>query len=175
MKKSDKIKKQAEETMSKIRFITRHIRNVEDNCLILGERLISQGEIELGKQLVAHGFVHDASKFYGIEWENIVPDISSEQIENKAIKLKMAIHQHQKTNPHHVEYWSNGISEMPDVYLAELVCDIKARSEEFGTSLMDYIDTKGIKRWKITKDDESYKKIIRFVKLLCDQPFQEIK
>ena len=105
MKKSDKIKKQAEETMSKIRFITRHIRNVEDNCLILGERLISQGEIDLGKQLVAHGFVHDASKFYGIEWESIVPGQSSENLDEKKVKLKLAVSNHNQTNPHHREYW----------------------------------------------------------------------
>ena len=69
MKKVDKIRKEAELTLSKIRSITRHIRNVEDNCLILGERLILQGRIDLGKQLIANGFIHDASKITGIEFE----------------------------------------------------------------------------------------------------------
>lgn len=169
MKKSLKIK--AEQTMEKVRALTRHIRNVEDNCLLLGERLISEGEIELGHNLIANGFVHDASKFSGIEWDQLVIGPTTKVDENK-LKLKMAIYQHQKTNPHHVEYWSNGIEEMPDVYLAEMVCDLKARSEEFGTALLDYIDTDGIKRWKISKEHESYKKIKRFVELLCATPFQ---
>jgi len=169
MKKSDKIK--AERTMEKVRALTRHIRNVEDNCLLLGERLIMNGEVELGHHLIANGFVHDTSKFFGIEWDQLVVGPTKKEDETK-LKLKMAIYQHQKTNPHHVEYWSGGIEEMPDVYLAELVCDLKARSEEFGTALMDYIDSVGLKRWGITKDHNVYKRIIKYVEFLCETPFQ---
>lgn len=174
MKKSDKIKKIADETLTKIRSITRHIRNVEDNCFLLGEKLILGGEISLGKQLIANGFVHDASKFHGIEFEYLSLGENATE-ENTKLKLKMAIHHHQTTNLHHAEAWSGGIKDMPDVYLAELVCDIKSRSEEFGKSLMDYIDNQGIKRWNITKDDETYKKIMKYVDLLCGKPFETIK
>ena len=47
MKTSDRIKRDAEATMEKIRAIARHIRNVEDNCLLLGEKLIERGEVDL--------------------------------------------------------------------------------------------------------------------------------
>jgi hypothetical protein len=173
MKKSDRIKKEAEDIMNKIRGITRHIRNVEDNCFILGEKLIMLGEINLGKQLIANGFVHDASKFHGIEFEYMAPGVSVNN-EGAKLKLKIAIHHHQTTNLHHVEAWSGGIKDMPDVYLAELVCDIKARSEEFGTSLLDYIENEGIKRWDITKEDEIYIKMMKFVNLLCNKPFEKL-
>lgn len=173
MKKSDRIKKEADLTMSKIRSITRHIRNVEDNCLILGERLINQGEIELGKQLVTNGFIHDASKFRGIEWESIVPGQSSETIDDKKLKLKLAISNHNSTNPHHPEYWGN-IDRMPKVYVAEMVCDWKARSEEFGTSLRDWIDSVATKRWGFDADSKTYKEIMSFVDLLCEKPFEQI-
>lgn len=69
MKKSDRLRRDAEATMEKIRAVARHIRNVEDNCFLLGEKLILGGEIDLGKQLIANGYVHDASKFTGIEFE----------------------------------------------------------------------------------------------------------
>jgi hypothetical protein len=173
MKKTERLRKEAELTLSKIRSITRHIKNVEDNCLILGERLILQGRIDLGKQLIANGFIHDASKFTGIEFEYL--SLHNPTEENNKLKMKLAIQQHNSTNLHHAEAWSGGIKDMPDVYLAELVCDIKARSEEFGTSLMDYINSSGIKRWNITEDDDVYKKMIGFINLLCEKPFQEIK
>jgi hypothetical protein len=173
MKKTDRIKKEAERTMEKIRAIARHIRNVEDNCLFLGEKLIERGEIDLGHKLIANGYVHDASKFHGIEFEYLSVESSDE--ESAKLKLKLAIHHHRKINPHHVEYWAGGIRDMPTVYLAEMVCDIKARSEEFGTSLRDWIDSEGIKRWGITKNDGEYKMIIKFVNLLCGEPFEEIK
>ena len=173
MKKSDRIKKEAYRVMAKIQSITRHIRNVEDNCFLLGTKFIERGDIELGKQLIANGYIHDSSKFHGIEFEYLSLDNPTE--ESNKLKMKLAIQQHNTTNLHHAEAWVGGIKEMPDVYLAELVCDIKSRSEEFGTSLMEYIDTHGIKRWNITKEDGVYKKMIGFIGLLCEKPFQEIK
>lgn len=172
MKKTDKLKKESTLTMEKIRGITRHIRNVEDNCLLLGEKLIDKGEIELGHKLIANGFIHDASKFSGIEWEYMAPGIPTKEDEAK-LKLKMAINHHNKTNPHHPEHW-NGIEFMPRVYLAEMVCDWKARSEEFGTSLRDWIDDGATKRFGFSEDDRVYKEITEFVDLLCPKPFENV-
>ena len=173
MKKNDRVQKQAIQTIDKLRAIIRHIKNVQDNCILLGESLINNGEIELGKQLIAHGFIHDASKFNGIEFDFIDPVVPKEDIVK--LKFKLAIYQHQKTNPHHVEFWNNGIKEMPSVYLAELVCDFKSRSEEFGTDIREYIKNIALPKWKISKEDLVYKEVIRFVDILCNKPFTEIK
>jgi hypothetical protein len=169
MKKTEKLKKQAEETMTKIRSITRHIRNVEDNCFILGEKLIMKGEIDLGHQLIAHGFVHDSSKFSGIEFENLSCNEPLKE-ESAKLKMKLAIHQHNTTNQHHPEFWGT-IGNMPRVFLAEMVCDWKARSEEFGSSLRDWIVEKATKRWGFSEGDKVYKEIMEFVDLLCEKPF----
>jgi len=168
-----KTQKQIDEVLGKINRLTRHIRNVESNCILLGVKLIEQGNIELGHRLIANGMVHDASKFSGIEFENLTYNEPSKE-ESSKLKMKMAIHHHQKTNLHHPEAWSGGIKEMPDVFLAELVCDWKARSEEFGTSLRDWIDETATKRWNFAKDDKTYKEIMSFVDLLCEKPFEQI-
>lgn len=169
--------KKIDDALANVRGIIRHIKNVQDNSILLGEKLIEIGEIELGKSLIAHGFKHDNSKFFGIEWQEMAPmSVKSESIdkETKKLKLKLAITNHNQVNLHHVEAWTGGINDMPDVYLCEMLCDIKARSEEFGTSLMDYIDNEGIKRWNVSKEDEVYKRIIKFVNLLCEKPFSTI-
>ena len=173
MKRIDRIKRDAEATMEKIRAIARHIRNVEDNCVLLAEKLIERGEIDLAKNLVANGMVHDVSKFAGIEWDYL--SLGNPTEDSAKLKMRLAIQHHRKVNPHHVEHWSGGIGDMPDVYLCEMVCDLKARSEEFGTSLVDYIDNTGLKQWNITKENEIYIKIMDCVKLLCPPPFPEIK
>lgn len=174
MKRADRIKKQADLSMEKIRAITRHIRNVQDNCLLLGEKLINKGEIDLGKKLIANGFVHDISKFYGIEFENLSCSVGNRDDEiNAKLKLKLAVQQHSLTNAHHPEFWS-GIDKMPRVFIAEMCCDWKARSEEFGTCLKDWIDEKATKRWEFEKDGGTYKEIMEFVNLLCDKPFESI-
>lgn len=173
MKRSDRLKKNAEVTMEKIRAISRHIRNVEDNCLLLGEKLIEQGEIDLGHKLIANGYVHDASKFWGIEFEYL--SLANPGMEEGAkMKMRMAIQQHQSTNPHHPEYWAGGIKEMPTVYLAEFCCDVKARSEEFGTDLRHWIEFDATKKYGFTSTDNVYKNIMRFVELLCQKPFEDL-
>ena len=172
MKKTDRLRKEAELTIAKIHAITRHMRNVEDNCLLLGEKLIGLGEIELGHGLIANGFIHDASKFHGIEWENMASGMTDGE-ESAKLKLKMAVNNHRKTNPHHHEYRGE-IQKMPRVYVAEMVCDWKARSEEFGASLKDYIDERATKNWNFEKDDKTYKEIMVFVDLLCEKPFERI-
>lgn len=173
MKKTERLRKEAELTLAKIHGITRHMRNVEDNCLLLGEKLIGLGEIELGHILIANGFIHDASKFHGIEWDNMAPGGVQTVEESAKLKLKMAVNHHRKTNPHHPEYWGE-IQKMPRVYIAEMVCDWKARSEEFGASLKDYIDERATKNWNFVKDDKTYKEIMFFVDLLCEKPFEQI-
>ena len=158
--------------MEKIRALARHIRNVEDNCLLLGEKLILRGEIDLGRKLISNGYVHDASKFSGIEFEYLSVNNPSE--ENNKLKLKLAIQQHNSTNSHHPEFWEN-IHNMPRVAVGEMVADWKSRSEEFGTSLRDWIDEHATKKFGFTKEDVIYKEIMEFVELLCISPFEQIK
>jgi len=167
-----RIQKQIDEVLVKINNITRHIRNVEDNCVFLGTKLIRLGEIELGKQLISNGFVHDASKFYGIEFENL--SVAGDNKEETKLKLKMAIHQHNSTNKHHPEAWAGGIKEMPDVYLCEMVADWKSRSEEFGTSLREWIDNDATKKFKFTEKDEVYLEIMKYVDMICQKPFATV-
>jgi hypothetical protein len=171
---SNKLKREIDSTLDKITRITRHIRNVEDNCVLLGTKLISAGQIELGKQLIANGFVHDVSKFSGIEFEFMAPGTPTVEDQAK-LKLKLAIYNHQKTNLHHPEAWSGGIKDMADVYTAEIVCDWKSRSQEFGTNLREWITTWAMKKWNFTENDEVYKKIMTYVDLICETPFEQIQ
>lgn len=166
--------KKIADTIQNIRGIVRHIRNVQDNCMILGEKLIELGEIDLGKNLIANGFCHDTSKFYGIEWSEMAPlninNQSCDSGETKKMKLKMAISHHNQTNFHHPEAWSS-IHKMPRLYIAEMVCDWKSRSEEFGSSVRDFIQNQAMNRFKFSEKDLVYKDIMNFVDLVCEKPF----
>lgn len=160
--------------IEKIDSLLSHIRNVQDNAVILGKKLINQGEINLGKELIANSLQHDYSKFFGIEWDNLAGrkvlkrkrDIDS---------LNIAIKHHQLVNKHHPECWCGGISYMPTVYLLELLCDWKSRSEEFGSSLIDYIDESATKHFNFLKNDDVYKTIMKYVDMLCEKPFNTLK
>ncbi len=143
--------------------LVRHIDLVRESTLLLGKRLIEEGRKDFGCILISKGFVHDASKFTGVEWQflhsgNDVP----------RDKLEVAIQQHCHTNPHHSEYWG-GIENVPEIYIAEMVCDWRSRSAEFGTNLREWIRGVAVDKYKIDIEGKQYSWINKFVdKLLQD-------
>lgn len=145
--------------------LVRHIGLVREAGLLLGKRLMRLGEEEFGRLLVARVFVHDATKFYGVEWQylHVGKDVPKE-------KLELAITQHRQTNEHHPEFWG-GIHRMPDIAVAEMVCDWYARAQEFGTGLRDWIASQATDRFQIDKDSQQYRWITKFVDLLLEDHF----
>lgn len=152
----------------KLESLLRHLDNVQENAKMMADKLIERGQLQFGLALYANSFIHDNSKFRGIEWEFLDPQTSNRT------GLKNAINQHAKTNPHHPEYW-DGIGFMPDIYIAEMVCDWKARSTEFGTSVREWIDTEATKKYKFTKESTVYGKIMFYLNLICDAPFVPVE
>ncbi len=146
--------------------LIRHIELVRDAGVLLGKRLMRQGEKEFGRLLIARVFVHDATKFYGAEWKYLHAGKDVPQD-----KLELAITQHRETNEHHPEYWG-GINRMPELAVAEMVCDWYARAQEFGTGLRDWIREQAVDRFQIAPDSQQFQWITKFVDLLLDEPFR---
>lgn len=149
------------DAISKIELVFNHIQNVQRNCYKLGLKLMRRGEIELGRNLIANGQIHDNSKFKGIEFDHL---FYSDPLLPEVVK------HHQSVNPHHPEYWG-GIHHMPRVYVAEMVCDWFARSNEFGTGIREWIDSTALKKFSFTAEDPVYKEIKEMLSLLLDQSF----
>ncbi len=145
--------------------LVRHIDRVREACLLLGKRLMAQDRQTFGRLLIARGFVHDASKFYGIEWDLLHAghDVPEDQ-------MQLAIEHHRHTNPHHPEYWG-GMENMPEICVAEMVCDWFARSQEFGTDLRQWIREVAVQRYQIALDGERWRWIEGFVELMVSKPF----
>lgn len=147
--------------------LTRHINLVRESCSLLGGRFIKQGRIDFGRLLIARGFRHDASKFMGIEWDYLHagPDVPQE-------RLEAAIAQHVRTNDHHPEFWG-GLENMPEIAVAEMICDWYARSQEFGTGLRDWVTKNAIERYKIALDSDQYRWMMSCVDMLLQDPFSK--
>lgn len=144
-----------------------HLADLHQASIRLGMKLIEDGEIDFGRILMANCFKHDHSKFFGVEWDVIV-------LRNRPELLALAVEQHNHSNPHHPEYWGS-IHNMDDVHLAEMVCDWKARSSKFGTSLKDWINSEAMDRYKFKRSDEVYDKIMRFVSMILDEPYKRLQ
>ena len=145
--------------------LVRHIELVREACLLLGRRLMAQGRMEFGRLLIARGFEHDVSKFYGIEWDYLHAgrDVPREDLE-------LAIKQHTRSNDHHPEYWG-GVDKMPEIALAEMVCDWYARGQEFGTGLRHWIQDVAIERFCIDETGPQYETMMKFVDLLLEDHY----
>lgn len=150
-----------EQRKEKLDALIRHVEEVQKNCQLLGEKLIEAGEFELARRLIAAGFLHDQSKFHGLEWMHLTkPDADDELV-------PAVIQHHVSTNLHHPEAW-DGIKNMPQQYIAEMACDWKARSGELGKDLKEWIETIAFKKWAFSRRDKVYRDIIRYVNLLLE-------
>jgi hypothetical protein len=148
-----------------IENLVHHIESVRRNCLLLGRRLMAQGRHEFGRLVVARGFGHDISKFFGIEWEYLHAgrDVPQEL-------LDLAIKQHTLTNQHHPEYWG-GFESMPEIAVAEMVCDWYARSQEFGTDLRSWVRDVAVPKYQIDTTRERFAWVQRFLDVLLEDHF----
>lgn len=146
--------------------LTRHINLVRQACEILSERLMNDGHKEMAVKLLARGYIHDNSKFYGIEWDYLH---NGQDVPEEALEL--AIKQHNTTNDHHPEFWG-GVDNMPEVCVAEMICDWYARSQEFGSSLRDWINQTAVKKYKIKKTSAQWKWINECLDLLLVNHFK---
>lgn len=152
--------------LKRVHELVRHVHHVQSACMRMGEKLIEEGESEFGRNLIANSFIHDQSKFRGIEWESL----ACRDSQNKDA-IPLAILNHQKSNPHHPEYWG-GITKMPEIYLAEMVADWWARSIEMGTDFREWVGNTAPSRFGFVPGDEIYTKITRFMLMILDEPFK---
>lgn len=155
------------EETKKLTSILRHIENVRENCSLLGGKLIETGNTDFGRLLIANGLIHDNSKLSGIEWLylNEETKIASPDLFNAALL------QHNRTNPHHMEYWTPKDS-IPDIYIAELTCDCLARSQEFGDDVREWFKDKFCEKYDISTSSNLYRTIKKFLDMLLTPKFK---
>ena len=148
--------------------LVRHIDMVRQIGFLLGKRLMKKGRKDFGRLLIGKCYQHDASKFHGIEWKYLHAgsDISKDDLE-KAVKQLV------ETNSHHPEYWG-GVQNMPEIAVAEMVCDWYARSQEFGTGLREWIKDVAIEKFNIDTRSDQYVWITRFVDILLEDSFLKV-
>jgi len=154
-----------EEYRKRLFSIINHINRVRQNGEILINKLLDHGQNELALRLAAAISVHDASKFTFIEFHGMYS-------ENEDIK-KAAIQHHREINSHHLSYHLSH-KEMSECDIAEMIVDMKSRSDEFGENLNDFFK-KFSKSHKITPQSSFSKRANYFIDLILNQPLKPIK
>jgi hypothetical protein len=145
----------------KILAVLEHIERVQKNCIKIGLKLIRSGEVEMGRMLIHNGQIHDNSKLSGIEFEHL---FRGDDLLQEAVK------HHASTNAHHPEFWGK-IQNMPEIYIAEMICDCSARSSEFGTDVREWFKLKATDKYNFSFDDSVGLLISKYLDLLLEQSF----
>ena len=157
----EKLYKMAEDTVE-------HKKLVLDNCLIMAKYLMSKGKIELGTQLLSRGCEHDNSKFDPEEFRKLSQILKSNRCFTDAdVKLtpaeKKAIKYHWEHNRHHPEYFDS-FEEMTELDILEMVCDWFARSIQYGTDFIPFIEERQENRFQF--EQKQYTKIHKYCVLI---------
>lgn len=137
--------------------IISHIEFVQRNMQKLAERVPSS----FGKKLYKNSYLHDNSKLSGFELKYL----NEETRESKPDFFYEALQHHRVNNPHHVEFWGD-IHEMPQIYIAELVCDCVARGQELCTNTSEWFSKTMPERYEFTEDEKVYHDIQKYFALL---------
>lgn len=152
-----------------IHLILRHIRRVEENCIVLAEKLWDT-DPEFALQLIQRGRAHDISKFNPYEFNHL---------DNKDHLFRSALTLHHSKNSHHPEFHSS-IHDMDDIDLAEMVCDCMARAQEFGTDIKNWFfatmdPTCAPTKFGYSWGDSTWNSLMKYVNLLVSEDFSKMK
>ncbi len=154
-----------EEFRKRLFFVISHVDRVRQNGEILINKLIDEGDQNLALRLAEAISIHDNGKFSFIEFHGMYS-------ENSEIK-KIAITHHRTSNRHHLSYHVS-YREMGNCDIAEMVVDLKSRSDEFGDNLREFFQ-KFLKEHKISSGSNFAKKANYFINLILNHPFKQIK
>ena len=103
-------------------------------------------------RILARCSVHDISKIQNTEeflsLASIVDQIDSMHDINHVLSTSQqdAIRLHWKNNSHHPEYYDSA-NDMSELDIMEMACDCHARSKQYGTDLLEYIESQQILRF----------------------------
>lgn len=140
-----------------------HKQLVLQSCYKMTEYLYSEDKKDLALSLMQRAANHDNSKFNKDELYNLalIDDNNNSFINPNSIlsdESQKLIELHWKNNSHHPEHYED-YDEMSELDILEMVCDWHARSVEFGTDLLDFVQTRQENRFHFS---EKQFKIIKY-------------
>lgn len=163
-------KKEVARLLFQLDDLIEHKKHVMESCKTMAHYLIDAGEYDMAKELILRGLVHDNSKLkeeeFGKFMELKIKDrafTNARTVLNDYEKERIAVHW--KNNPHHPEYYES-VDEMTTMDKMEMVCDWHARSKQYHTDLLEFLETRQKNRFHFS--EEMYEEIYRYCTILLN-------
>ena len=117
---------------------------------ILSDYLTKNGQFDLAIGLLKRCSSHDNSKFEMEEIATLISIKDKSNFKDPKVQLddlkKQAIRVHWNNNSHHPEYYESPL-DMSELDILEMACDCHARSVEFGTDFLEFIEIRQKERF----------------------------
>lgn len=140
-------------------------------CNLLAAYLFENQMEDIALELMKRGFSHDMSKlsdeeFYGMA--KFANDMDALKDPKKQIssEKEIYINMHRDNNKHHPEFWDD-ITEMTTLDIMELCCDWCARSEQFKTDVIEFLQTR--QKTQFNFPENIYREIEKYLLIIVDQ------
>lgn len=146
-----------------------HKQLVLQNCLLLSDYFMRNGKVRLGIDLLRRGVEHDNSKFDTEEFVSLSRILTKDRRGFKDASVALtdeqihAIECHWKKNTHHPEYYADH-NDMSYLDILEMVCDWYARSKQYKTDFIPFVEERQRNRFKFS--DETFDTILKTCRLL---------
>lgn len=160
-----------ESYLFQIKDFIEHKKYILEGGLKLIEYLLEEKEDDLAIELLKRLSIHDNSKLREDEFSELckIPVNKNSFINATEIldeQLKKSIQLHWKHNSHHPEYFEN-IEDMLELDIMEMCCDWYARSLQYNTDFLSFVQTRQENRFKFPK--EMFKKIWHYCIILKER------
>ena len=160
-----------ENKLKQLNDIAEHKKIVFDIGYKLSKKIMETDQDELALNLMKRISLHDLSKlekdeFYGMA--KFVDDMDSLKNSKSSISenKQNIINLHWERNEHHPEYWID-INQMTDLDIMELTIDWFARSIQFGTDMLEFLEQRQKDRFHFPQ--EIYDKIVKYYYMLKEE------
>jgi hypothetical protein len=163
----DKIIKHIDETIV-------HKQHVLESAKILSEYLILENRFDEALELINRCTIHDNSKFTKEEIYAFINITNKESLKSAKTKIedsnKEALELHWKNNSHHPEYHQD-YSMMSEMDIMEMACDWSARSIEYRTDLLEFVEIRQNDRFHF--NESMYLKLYKYCQILLKKSKQK--
>ena len=144
-----------------------HKQHVLESAKILSEYLVLNDKLDDAITLIIRCSVHDNSKFTKEERNSLLNIENKDSLKDPRIKmddkLKETLKIHWKNNSHHPEHYDD-YSKMTEMDITEMACDWNARSMEYNTNLLKFVETRQNERFYF--DEVLYLKLYKYCQML---------
>lgn len=140
-------------------------------CNIFANYLEQEGFIDDANDLRNRAIIHDNSKILNKDEFRALTGIINDKscLKDSSSKLSSfkqdAIELHWKHNEHHPEHFEN-IEDMPRLARIEMVCDWAARSIQYKTNLLEFLEKRQEERFHFPS--LMYEELVHYCKIILD-------